>query len=252
MDQIDTDQLDLSWTEEHIRTTKSQTMYNKEPMSKINIQFVYINTNNEVSKIVKEEHDLTLIDNASSMLSEQIIFKLTKSKGILTETSWSNGILPGTSRSNEILTETSRSNGILPATSRSNGQSTRYHLDDILLYCISLDPAKMSDYVASPNRSNSDPFMKIIPPICGNIIVPASLFIFHPLNTIYFIFREMVLVQDTTHKPAIKPVLKSAMSKNGLVVSKKMTKRVRISSNLPSYKNLGHDHNKTAKIRIIG
>jgi hypothetical protein len=225
MDQIDTDQLDLSWTEEHIRTTKSQTMYNKEPMSKINIQFVYINTNNEISKIVKEEHDLTLIDNVSSMLSEQNIFKLTRSNGILTGTSW------------------------------SNGQSTRFHLDDILLYCISLDPAKINDYVASPtdkNRSNSDPFMKIIPPICGNIIVPSSLFIFHPLNTIYFIFREMVLVQDTTHKLAIKSVLKSAMSKNGLVVSKKLTKRVRISPDLPSYKNLGHDHNKTAKIRIIG
>lgn len=235
----DTDQLDLSWTEEHIRTTKGQTMYNKEPMSKINIQFIYINTNNEISRIIKEDHDLTLISmsdnshnathNASSMLSEQIIFQLTKSKGRLTGTSLSNGL------------------------------SARYHLDDILLYCVSLDPANIFDYVASPankNVSNNDPFMKILSPICGNIIVPPSLFIFHPLNTIYFIFREMVLVQDIlpSHNPVIKSVLKSANpglgQGLGQGLSKKLTKRVRISPDLPSYKNLGQGRNKTAKIRI--
>lgn len=213
----DTDHLDLSWTEQYIRTTESQTMYNKEPMSKINIQFIYVNTRSEICNTITESYPLKLNggDDGSSILSEQIIIPLTKSKGVITG---------------------------------SNGLLMRYQLDDILLYCVTLDPTNVFDYINKPNDRLVDDgkfFMKKMS-IIDDIVVPPSLFIFHPLNTIYFIFREMVLVQDVISR---KSTLKSAiMTKTG---ANKVTKRVRIATDLPKYRGKDMDNNKTAKIRIL-
>lgn len=215
----DTDHLDLSWTEQYIRTTESQTVYNKEPMSKINIQFIYVNTRSEICNTITESYPLKLNggDDGSSILSEQIIIPLTKSKSVITG---SNGIL------------------------------MRYQFDDILLYCITLDPANLFDYINKPNDrlvDDGSSFMKKMS-IIDDIVVPPSLFIFHTLNTIYFIFREMVLVQDVISR---KSTLKSAiMTKTG---ANKTTKHVRIANDLPKYQgqDTGNNHNKTAKIRIL-
>ena len=152
----DTDHLDLSWTEQYIRTTESQTVYNKEPMSKINIQFIYVNTRSEICNTITESYPLKLNgrDDGSSILSEQIIIPLTKSKGVITG---SNGIL------------------------------MRYQLDDILLYCVTLDPTNIFDYINKPNDRLADDGSSFIKKmsIIDDIVVPPSLFIFHPLNTIY-------------------------------------------------------------------
>ena len=215
----DTDHLDLSWTEQYIRTTESQTIYNKEPMSKINIQFIYVNTRSEICNTITESYPLKLNGghDGSSILSEQIIIPLTKSKGVITG---------------------------------SNGLLMRYQLDDILLYCVTLDPTNLFDYINKPNDrlvDDGSSFMKKMS-IIDDIVIPPSLFIFHPLNTIYFIFREMVLVQDVISR---KTTLKSAiMTKTG---ANKATKRVRIANDLPKYRGQDTDnnHNKTAKIRIL-
>ncbi|MEI7670419.1 MAG: hypothetical protein WCJ33_10090, partial [Pseudomonadota bacterium] len=50
--------------------------------------------------------------------------------------------------------------------------ATHYKLDDILLYCVTLDPANIFDYV-NKNETNQS-YMKIMP-IIGDIFVPSSL-----------------------------------------------------------------------------
>ena len=253
----DTDHLDLSWTEEHIRTTNSQTIYCKEQMYHINIKFIYVNTNSNVCKVVQEKHPLKPLNNSGSVLSEYIVMQLAKTKNIIDD--------------------------------------VRYKLDDILVYFVPLDPVNVFDYAKNDDTissisnhssshssvstgysasSNDFHFMKIIP-ILGDIIIPTSLFVFHPLNTIYFIFREMVLIQDIVsnipHSPPPPPPPKSktpynpsCMKKTGADKINKTVKRVRILTpsasaiptiNLPSS---GSDHgslhmntNKTAKLRIL-
>ena len=63
---------------------------------------------------------------------------------------------------------------------------------------------------------------------------PPSLFVFHPINTIYIFFRELVLVETKTD-----PISILKKGKN------KITKRVRICEDLPVITN-----NKTKKNRM--
>lgn len=206
----DIDNLDLSWTEEYNRTLNSQAIPFCEPMQNILLHFIYIGSTSEITKVITEPCSLEILDNGSgSCLSELRILQLIQVKRTL--------------------------------------QDVMYKLDDILLYFVTLDPNHLADYAKAPSWTHS--FFKSNSSMPSNIIVPPSIFIFHSCNSIYFVFKEMVLVEPATnnrllhHLPSI---LKKGPS------NKKTTKRVRISPDTPYLNNQDKltKVRKTAKIFI--
>jgi len=69
--------------------------------------------------------------------------------------------------------------------------TSRYKLKDLLLFNVDLEPehiqayAKNDDFIAF-----SKPFMKVLS-VVDKIIIPDSVFIFHDINSLYFIFEEV-------------------------------------------------------------
>jgi len=103
--------------------------------------------------------------------------------------------------------------------------TSRYKLKDLLLFNVDLEPehiqayAKNDDFIAF-----SKPFMKVLS-IVDKIIIPDSVFIFHDINSLYFIFEEVeVELIGGNKKPIIKSILKKDNSGGGST-----TKKVRIT-----------------------
>lgn len=108
-----------------------------------------------------------------------------------------------------------------------------YKYQGLATYFVNLEPDKIFDYAQNPLTIDFFSYKNTIGPmITGPIVVPSTLFIFHSINTIYMFFHELELVS----KP--KSILKKGSDN-------KITKRVRISSDLPLYKT--NVHTKTAK-----
>jgi len=103
--------------------------------------------------------------------------------------------------------------------------TSRYKLKDLLLFNVDLEPehiqayAKNDDFIAF-----SKPFMKVLS-VVDKIIIPDSVFIFHDINSLYFIFEEVeVELIGGNKKPIIKSILKKDNSGGGST-----TKKVRIT-----------------------
>lgn len=103
--------------------------------------------------------------------------------------------------------------------------TSRYKLKELLLFNVDLEPehiqayAKNDDFIAF-----SKPFMKVLS-IVDKIIIPDSVFIFHDVNSLYFIFEEVeVELIGGNKNPIIKSILKKDNSSGGST-----TKKVRIT-----------------------
>jgi hypothetical protein len=98
--------------------------------------------------------------------------------------------------------------------------SRKYQLLDVLVYNVDLEPENIQKYAKSGLGSGS--FLKVLP-IVDEIVLAPSIFIFHTLNAIYFMFKEM-------DKKPLKPILK--MGGNG---SGSTTKRVRMCPSIDNH-----------------
>jgi hypothetical protein len=105
--------------------------------------------------------------------------------------------------------------------------SKKYKLMDILLYHVDLEPQHIQSYSQSDDiPTSSKTFFKVLP-IVDEIHIPPSIFIFHGLNSVFFVYKE---VDTGSHNHTIKSILKptSTISEP----SNKHTKKVRISMNV--------------------
>jgi hypothetical protein len=81
---------------------------------------------------------------------------------------------------------------------------TKYRLLDMLLYNVELEPENIQSYSISENFHDlSKPFFKVLPAF-DNVVIADSIFIFHSLNTLYFLFKEV----ERTPIQILKPILK--------------------------------------------
>jgi len=106
----------------------------------------------------------------------------------------------------------------------------KYTIDSILAYNVSIEPENIQKYV---NSEIVEPFLKIYP-IVDEILIQPSIFIFHEVNCIYFLFKQN----------EIKP--KSILKSDNTIVNSKKTKRVRIQDS----SDIRHSHNSTKKLHI--
>ena len=92
-------------------------------------------------------------------------------------------------------------------TKRSIYLTKKYKIIDILLYNVTLEPENIQEYAKSENfRELSSGFFKQCS-LFNDIIIDDSIFIFHKINTLYFIFKE------TESNFTIKSILKKDKTK---------------------------------------
>ena len=125
--------------------------------------------------------------------------------------------------------------------------TSRYKLKEILLFNIDLEPEHIQAYAKNDDFITfSKPFMKVLS-ILDKIIINDSVFIFHDINTLYFIFEE---VEIEFVGEGNKPVtIKSILKKDNTVSSH--TKKVRITlGNNTNTKNINNKAKKTRRNRV--
>jgi len=192
------DNIDISWCDELYRTTVGGKTYEPELMNTITLKLLYANIHNEIFHTI--DIDIPL--------------KINFKESILSE---------------ECLIETIRK--------YRDYNDKRYKCDSIVKYVIAMDPQTVIENIQDQDFTfnSEDCFSQFEIP--KTISFPPSLFIFHSINSVYILFREMVLVNPTIQSPV--SIIKKYKNK--------ITKRVRISNDLPSYSISKNDLRKTRK-----
>ena len=189
IDNRSSDDLDLSWIEEDTRMSEISQNYLRENMKYIYTYCIYIGKGHNIDKIVSSVQELSTIDQS-------------------TDQDQSNNQSIGICQSD--VSQLIQTNQLL-----STG--VKYQLLDILLYNVDLEPENIQGFSKTENLGNfTSRFLKTCP-LDQAIPIPASIFIFHNLNALYFIFQE------------VDKNIKSALKTDG-ISKKKKTKRVSIHS----------------------
>lgn len=216
MEELD---LDTSWIEEEEKIQNIQYNYEREQCKTIHIYCIYVNIENNVIKIDHEKYPLVSRQNTNntpsncSLLLKENVLKIIQSKKIYTPTS-------------------------------------KYKFEDVILYNVDVDAENIQAYEnMEPTIYNSNEFFKVLP-FVGDIVVPDTVFIFHELNSLFFIFKEYEF-QVTQHRNTLKSILKST-EVSGEQLPVKQTKKVRILATYDenNFKRTNKNR-KTRKIRMI-
>jgi len=210
----DTDlDLDMSWINDHERLSAIEENYQREPMESINTFFIYINRNLYIEKIITDVQKLTLSDDKTcSYLPKDILLQIIQSRKIKTSFS-------------------------------------KFKLTDIISYLVDLDPENIQSF--SQNENPSSTFLNVIPISNTNDIkINPSIFIFHQMNAIYFLFEE---VEISNHRHTLKSILKHSSASTGTIavspVSASSTKKVRIELTAKEKIHLKRRNKGTRKLR---
>ena len=172
-DNLDMD-LDDSWIRETEKIEKVEQNYIREPMEFIDVFFLYINSNHYIEKILSEKHPLVLLDDGkTNVLKKEYILQLIQSKKIKTNHS-------------------------------------KYAFIDMITFNVDLQPEHIQNYSKNENISeNSKQFFKVLP-IVDDVIISPSIFVFHGINSIFFIFQEKEFdVSQLQPKSILKNILGS-------------------------------------------
>jgi hypothetical protein len=184
-DDTGTKDLDTSWIQEHERLSTINENYLREPMDSINVYYVYINRNQYIEKIVSDKLPLLLSeDKTHSYLSKETLLQIIQSRKLKTSFS-------------------------------------KYKLTDVVSYLVDLEPENIQSFSNNDNVEQSTPSFFKIRSFMDDIQFNNSIFIFHGVNSIYFLFEEVELLN---HRHTLKSILKTSPS----VSNKTSTKKVRI------------------------
>jgi hypothetical protein len=189
------DDLDISWLNEHSSIHDIQKNYCREPMNKINVSFVYINEHSYIEKMINETHDIVVDDSLAEprfIIPKERVLHMIQTK------------------------------------KRSNPYS-KYKLLDMLLYNVDLEPEQIQSFSKTMVVANDKQFLHVLP-LFDDIVISPSIFIFHSLNSLFFIFKEYVHDFNIKTPPTIKPILKQQKNESDSVEPSKSkhTKKVRI------------------------
>lgn len=171
--------LDISWVQEQERIHQLSQNCFREPLPYIHTVFLYINENNVLESALKEKVESVTFASSSKLTKEQLT-KLIRSKEKSTPT-------------------------------------TKYIFKEIGLFQISLEPEMIPAFSKCSTPTDYS-FFRILPGI-EDIEIQPSIFIFHPFQTIYFIYNEIKLEE----KKEIKSII---------ATQKRLTKR-RVKMQIP-------------------
>lgn len=191
-DTDDDDGLDTSWIQRETQLQNIQTNYARESMESIQGIFIYINQNNYIEKIVRENIALTINENVGSHLTTDMLLKIIQTKKLRTPVS-------------------------------------KYKFSSIFTNIIDIEPDQIQSFSKTHDSELANIHFFKETAVTSLLELPASIFIFHPINALYFFFQE-VLVEK--HNQTLKSILKpSKINDNGepdTTQKHNTTKKVRI------------------------
>ena len=157
----------MKWIEQQERMLQVQQSYSREPMDSILCHFLYINLENIIEKITTERINLIVNTDKNIIPMEQVLQLI---------------------QSNRISTP-----------------NTKYIFQESFLYHVDLESENLQQYIQGDNYLDiSKRFFHVLP-LLDDIVLPSSIFIFHHLNSLYFLFKEVVNKHGT-----IKSILKGS------------------------------------------
>ena len=185
--------LDTSWIHRETQIQNIQNNYSREPMEAIHGIFIYINQNNYIEKIMREMITLTVGDSGTgSQLTPDMLLKTIQTKKLRTPIS-------------------------------------KYKFTSLFTNVIDIEPDKIQSF----SKTNERDLMAVSffkeAPITADIHIPASIFIFHSINTVYFFFQEVLVAKHNhTVKSILKPAIKVDNGEPAFKAACNVTKKVRI------------------------
>jgi hypothetical protein len=223
----ETDEYD-QWLDHYDRLSNIAGNYTKEPQNSIEIFHVFINVNDYIEKIESEHFVFQhTVDSDKRIISREQVIQI---------------IERGKRKQKRTLLD--------------NGEKTRYKLLDILVYHVNLETDQIQSYAKIDSNDSAmigdvaSGFLKILN-MPDEIVIEPSIFIFHEVNAVYFIFKESERNSGHIHNSTLKSILK----KNGTVSAKKnvdnkvrFTKRVVLNHR---EKNWKHGENRKTKRCIV-
>lgn len=203
MNTMDND-LDTSWIDDLDKLNNIHHSYCREPMKTIDFFILLVDSNDSIVNIKNENHTFSIIDKNCTFTNSFIIQFIERIKH-----------------------------------THSKG-TMRYKLNDVLLYNIDIEPEHIQNYVSNENLLELGAKKLQSLSIIQDFVIPPSIFIFHKINSLFFVFKQVEEVikteEDIKLDLAAPPVMvqvpvksilktKSDGKSNGLV---KATKKVRI------------------------
>lgn len=186
--------LDLKWIETEEKLISMENGINREQMKDIKIKYIYINCDLSIDAVDLEKYNLDIDSNNET--AQNVIGNNSNIDDVFQEGQNSKMKI-----SNDTLLRIIEKRRIVG--------NIRYKLLKILLFNVNLEPDEIQKYNNNPNAFNST-FLKEIS-VVKDIIIEPSIFIFHEINTIYILFKE--IDRPKTLKAAItnklKPILKT-------------------------------------------
>lgn len=185
--------LDTSWIHRETQIQNIQNNYSREPMEAIHGIFIYINQNNYIEKIMREMITLTESEpGAGSHITPDMLLKIIQTKKLRSPVS-------------------------------------KYKFTSLFTNVIDIDPDKIQSFSKTSDSNLAAASFFKEAPITGNVHIPASIFIFHSINTIYFFFQEVLVAKHNhTIKSILKPAIKVDNGEPVVKVACNVTKKVRI------------------------
>lgn len=194
---------EFKWIEEESKINEIKDFsISMEPIASIKVHFVYINMDSCIEEQVIQIVELEPMETFSVLSKERFLYLIQNHK---------------------IHTPT-----------------TRYKFMNSLLYNIDILPSYLQQYILEESTGSGD-YLKDIS-IVDDIRIPASLPIFHSLQSLYLFFQEKPLngggktvkVKPILRivDPSVTPSNENSNSSRAAVVKEKKTKRVRIQEML--------------------
>tara|TARA_B100000902_G_scaffold19928_1_gene23888 strand:- start:3032 stop:3691 length:660 start_codon:yes stop_codon:yes gene_type:complete len=199
--------LDTSWIQDETRLLNVENSLHCEPLDSIQGIFIYINQHNYIDNIFCETIPLT-VNEKDSFISSSALIKLIQTNKISTPVS-------------------------------------KYKFSNLFSFFVDIEPdsvlsfSKLDDDDEHITQSSS--FKEQF--ITDSITIPPAIFVFHKINTLYFIYNE---TSTTKRNTTLKSILKS---NNTLQNNHKTKKNVRITNKLFKI-NTDIKKNNTRKKRL--
>ena len=168
----------MKWIEQQERILQTQECYSREPMDSILCYFVYVNLENSIEKVTSERIDLG-----------QRSFASQHSETINQENAKRSDDLGGDGNKTVISSEQVLQ---LIQSNRISTPTTKYIFQESFLYYVDLESENLQQFIQGDNYVDiSKRFLQVLP-LLDDIVIPPSIFVFHHLNSLYFLFKEVV------------------------------------------------------------
>jgi hypothetical protein len=178
------------------------TNYNKEPCEQINTYFLFVDVDNHIHKISSDKENLCIGQGNTRIITKELLIQMIEAK-------------------------------------KKENPKIKYRLANILLYCNEIEASDIRNYAKIENMEEiSNNVLKVLS-IFNDVVIPNSIFIFHSINAIYFIFKQ-IKNKNTGNAGKI--------ANTPVVVPKNLKSILKVKTKHAKSKIIDGEHNITKKV----